>query len=131
MGLDISYGAFNGSYLGFDRFRDALCRAMGGSWPPHDDSSLDDEFWYWGDDYGEDTHPGLQALLSHSDCDGIIPPKLCAALADELTALLPALASQGIGAGHIQAVGGYEAVAKRFIAGCRKAAKSKKGLAFR
>lgn len=136
MGLDVSHGAFSGSYSAFNRFRQAICKAMGGSFPPHEEDFLSDgagpepASWYWGDDYSEKTHPGLFALISHSDCEGEISPSDCDAIARELEAVLPRLDVLGIGFGHIQRDGGYGAVARRFIAGCRKAVDQKRPLVF-
>jgi hypothetical protein len=58
----------------------------------------------------------LYILLSHSDCDGCIPHKECARLADRLTELLPKL--QGDGGGHL---GDYARTTQRFIDGLRLA----------
>ena len=139
MGLDCSRGAFSGAYSAFNRFRQAVAKAMGGSFPPHDDRPLDPDgepfvpdcdTWYWGDDHGEDTHPGLAVFLLHSDCDGNISPSDCALVADEIEALLPALEPMGSGSGHVSRDGGYVKVAKRFINGCRLAAKHGEPLTF-
>jgi hypothetical protein len=148
MGLDISHDAFHGAYSAFNRFRVAVCYVTGGSFPPHwkldkygehildshgmpiIDEKFDREMWYWGKRYSKKTHPGLFELLSHSDCDGEISPKLCNKLADEIEALLPALHALGIGSGHIQCAGGYGEVARKFIEGCRRAAAENKPLIF-
>lgn len=121
MGLDVSHDAFSGAYSAFNRFRQAVAKATGGSFPYHDDPKLDPNMWYAGDGMSPETHPGLWAFFTHSDCDGDIPPDLCAKLADELDAILPALELHGAGGGHIERDGGYAAVARRFIKGCREA----------
>ena len=78
MGLDVSHDAFSGAYSSFNRFRQAIAKAMGGSYPPHeketddDGKPLDRDMWYWGSGFSRATHPGLYCLLSHSDCDGEI-----------------------------------------------------------
>jgi len=35
MGLDTTHDAFHGAYSAFNRFRQIVCRAIGGSFPPH------------------------------------------------------------------------------------------------
>lgn len=132
MGLDTSHDAFHGAYSAFNRFRQAVARAMGGSYPPHARDDLDCGKWYWGADYTQTTHPGLYAFLAHSDCDGEIDPETCRFVADELEALLPAIeAADDGGSGHIERDGGYAAVTRRFIAGCRAAAGASEPLEFR
>ena len=150
MGLDCSHDAFHGAYSAFDRFRQTVARAMGGSFPPHyvygddnqpirkgkfgleRDTSLDERQWYWGDGYTTVTHPGLCEFLSHSDCDGEISPEMCVKVADELEALLPEIERVApADGGHIARDGGYVAVTKRFIGGCRAAAKAGTPLLFR
>lgn len=53
----------------------------------------------------------LVPLLSHSDCDGEIPPAECASIADALEALLPELKDEYM-----------RTKTRQFIAGCRAAA---------
>ncbi len=135
MGLDCSHDAFHGAYSSFNRFRQAVAKATGGSFPPHavdeiDGEKLDPEYWYWGDDYKVGTHPGLNAFLAHSDCDGKIGPFICAKLAKELEALLPEIDKQGMGGGHIESAGGYGSVTRRFISGCMLAAENNEPLEF-
>jgi hypothetical protein len=122
---------------------------MGGSFPPHwkynesgdieiDDgglatrnTELEDGFWYSGDGYDEESHPGLYEFLKHSDCDGEISPEMCAKVADELEAILPKVESLNSKAyGHIAASGGYSSTLKQFIAGCRAAALAGEPLKF-
>jgi hypothetical protein len=100
---------------------------MGGEWP---NLISGDDTWYWGDGYSHDTHPGIGVLLNHSDCDGEIDPVTCIDVAVELEALLLALDAQGGGGGHIERDGGYGSVARKFIAGCREAAKAGEPLEF-
>ena len=149
MGLDCSHNAFHGAYGAFNRLRQEVCRAMGGSFPPHwkynesgdieiDDgglatrnTELEDGFWYSGDGYDEESHPGLYEFLKHSDCDGEISPEMCAKVADELEAILPKVESLNSKAyGHIAASGGYSSTLKQFIAGCRAAALAGEPLKF-
>jgi hypothetical protein len=79
MGLDISPGDFSCGYGGFFSFRKAVCAATGGTY------GIDG--WRFGDGYDSETHPGLYALLTHSDCDGSIEVDMCRQIADELEAL--------------------------------------------
>ena len=130
MGLDTSHGAYHGAYSSFNRFRQAIARALGGSYPPHDDASLEDEKWYWGNGHNAETHPGIHVLMNHSDCDGEIAPADCARIALELTAVLDRLDAMGGGAGHIASRGGYGEVALRFIIGCESAARAGEPLDF-
>jgi hypothetical protein len=131
VGLDVSHDAFSGAYSAFNRFRKKVAQAMGGSYPPHDDKSLDSELVYFGNNYKTETHPGLAEFLSHSDCDGEISPEMCRKVADELEALLPAIESLSEpDGGHIGRDGGYAAVTRRFITGCREAAEVNEPLEF-
>lgn len=117
MGLDCSHDAWHGPYSAFNRLRQAVCKAIGGSFPPHADKSLDDNYWYSGEGYRAETHPGLYEFLSHSDCDGKITPKMCAKVANELEALLPKMTKM-------------RADLRAFIDGCRKAAAANEPLTF-
>lgn len=131
MGLDCSHDAFHGAYSAFNRFRQVVAKAMGGSWPPHDDPEKDDQSWYWGDGFSEETHSGLFLFMSHSDCDGEFTPEECKKVADDLEVLLPEIQKYGAGDGHILRGGGYLKVAKTFIRGCRKAYSANEELLFR
>lgn len=132
MGLDCSHDAFHGAYSAFNRFRQAVCEATGGSFPPHENEAIDPNSWYWGDDYSENTHPGLFVFLAHEDCEGEISPDDCVVVAGELEALLPKLNELDgkYGGGHIASVGGLVDVCKKFIAGCRLAAQHEESLIF-
>lgn len=148
MGLDVSHDAFSGAYSSFNRLRQVVARAMGGSFPPHykynadgtpvrrgeygierDERFPDEGFWYSGKGYSEKTHPGLYEFLKHSDCDGEIPPEMCVKVADDLEALLPKVQDVPDG-GHIGRDSGYVAVLRKFIAGCRAAAAAGEPLDF-
>lgn len=130
MGLDVSHDAFHGAYSAFNRFRKAVAESMGGSYPPHDDKSLDPEMWYWGTGANIAHHPGLFVFFNHSDCDGAIHWKDCFHVALEVEALLPELDAMVVCGGHIEAQGGYGAVARKFILGCRAAFDAKEDLVF-
>lgn len=132
MGLDTTHDAFSGAYSAFNRVRQAVAESIGGSWPPHSDKSLDDDFFYWpGGTQGSDL-PGLETFFSMSDCDGEIPPEMCGALADEMERLvLPNLKEKDREWGHIARDGGMRAVLERWIAGCRRAHEACEPLEFR
>jgi len=143
MGLDCSHDAFHGAYSAFNRFRQAVCFALGdgSSFPPHyqynSDGSLKEDAqgrvmyladlepnsFYWPDDYSREKNPGLWEFLVHSDCDGEISPEMCVKVANELEAVLPKVEALGwVSVGHIAARGGFVEVLRKFIAGCRAAA---------
>jgi hypothetical protein len=149
MGLNCSHNAFQGAYPAFNRLRQCVCEAMGdgSSYPPHyirdSDGSIEsgvpiprkeglsNEWFYVGDSYSKETHPGLYEFLSHSDCDGEISPEMCTKVANELEALIPAVESLNwIAVGHIARDGGYAEVLRRFISGCREAANKGESLRF-
>ena len=139
MGLSTTHDAFRGAYSAFNRFRKKVADAIGGSFAPHDNPELDPKYWYWWAGEGEknpfgyskETHPGLYEFFMHEDCEGEISPEKCILVADELEALLPNIARiDDGGGGHIEYAGGYVAVTKRFIAGCRRAAAAGEPLIF-
>lgn len=141
MGLDISHDAFHGAYSAFNRFRQTVAKAIGGSFPFHtpeflaeraaEGQEINPMWWYWGHGYSQETHPGLYEFFMHSDCDGDIGPVACGRIATELEALLPAIEKlDDGGAGHIEHQGGYVAVTRKFIEGCRKAALAGERLEF-
>jgi hypothetical protein len=146
MGLRISLEysnteVFEGSYGAFNRLRQAVARATGGSYPPHwrwDENGniipgiyadMEPNTWYWGEGYSHETHPGLHEFFCHSDCDGIMTPKVCAMLAEELEALLPRIEDGG--GGHLERVGGYKGAVQKLIDGCKAAAQLDEHLKFR
>lgn len=129
MGLDVSHGDFGMAYSAFNRFRQAVAKAAGASFPPHDDPTLDREMICFPEGFRHES-PGLFEFLTHSDCDGEIDPKTCAALADEMEALIPALEQEGEGSGHIARSGGFAGAARRFIGAAREAAKAGEPLEF-
>ncbi len=56
MGLDCSHNAFHGAYSSFNRFRQFVSKSIGGSYPPHEDKSLNGAYWYLPDDMTSETH---------------------------------------------------------------------------
>jgi len=127
MGLDVSHGAFDGAYSAFNRFRESVCKATEGHWC---DAVSGREFWHFGEGYSKETHPGLFEFLAHGDCEGEITPYLAAKCADEMELLLPKLDDMGGGGGHLERNGGIGATARKWIKGCRKAAKAGESLEF-
>ena len=150
MGLACSHDAFRGAYSAFNRLRQCVAAAAGGSYPSHyvygphgvpeEDpktglwkrhKDLDDDLVYTDDAYTKASHPGLFEFLAHSDCDGEIAPDMCVKVADDLEALLPKVEALGWQAGgHIAARGGFVEVLRKFIAGCRAAAAANEPLEF-
>lgn len=134
MGLDITHGAWHGSYGAFNRFRKAIADSAGGSYPPHSEAftkrmsfAPDPNRWYVQDEFTRDLWPGLYELLNHSDFDGEISPEMCRHVANDLTKLRPRFESMGVGWG---AAGGYLACLDRFIEGCNAAARAAEPLEF-
>lgn len=123
MGLNCSHGAFDGAYSAFHRFRGAICTAAGGVWDIEGRWEIPEEIY--------NANDGLVELLSHSDCDGEINPEMCVKVADDLEKLLPIIeANDNGGSGHIARDGGFAAVTRKFIDGCREAAKLGEPLEF-
>jgi hypothetical protein len=146
MGLDISHGAWSGSYGAFSRWRQKIAQVAG--IPP---LQFMEGFWQKGrydDPFREmaceapniaatfyDSLPikwdilkadPLHILLYHSDCDGEIAPDDCKQIADRLEELLPLL--EGDGGGHI---GNYREKTQTFIDGLRLAVKLNEPIEFR
>lgn len=124
MGLNCSHGAFDGAYSAFYRFREAICTAAGGVW------DNGDGHWHMPEEiYNE--NEGLVALLNHSDCDGEISSEMCVKVANDLEKLLPVIEkNDNGGGGHITRAGGFTGTTKKFIAGCREAARLGEPLEF-
>jgi predicted esterase len=95
------------------------------------DKTLDNNMIYFGKGVSKKKTPGLMIFLTHSDCDGIISPKSCVKVADDLEKVLPKIEElDTISYGHIAARGGYAEVLRKFITGCRLAAQENKPLLF-
>jgi hypothetical protein len=149
MGLDCSHDAFHGAYSAFNSLRQEVSRVTGGSFPPHwlynadgtlakgndglaiYDRTLNRKMIYLGDGVGPEETPGLYEFLTHSDCDGKISPEMCVKVADDLEKVLPKIEAKNTPShGHIAARGGYAEVVRKFIVGCRAAAKAGEPLIF-
>lgn len=149
MGLDCSHDAFHGAYSAFNRFRQAVAMAIGGSFPPHFEydtdtyklhedgngmiarnNDLDDSLFYYDNDIvNEEDNPGMFIFLRHSDCDGEIEPEDCIKVADDLEKILPELDKMDT-VGHLKRFNTMGDVARQFIAGCRDAASKNESLTF-
>lgn len=126
MGLDCSHGAFSGAYSAFNRFRQSVAEACGGSYPPHSQkfaarvprcSPLD---WYWTESEVPPEHRGAARLFfDHSDCDGSIAPNDAARVAAFLRWAAPRMA--GVCDGHLSDFKRIGDVAIRFADGCEEA----------
>jgi hypothetical protein len=148
MGLCCSHDAFEGSYISFNWLRQFVCNATGGTFGPHyvfDEfgraqqqdgrylrlNDWPDERWQFGDGYDDENSPGLYEFLCHSDCDGSLSPEMCQLVADDLERLMPRMeAMKWSPAGCIAHQGGFVAVVRQFIAGCRAAAAANEPLEF-
>ena len=129
MGLDTSHDAWHGPYSSFNELRRAICKAAGGSFPPHpkgattpDGQPMRPDMYYLDDEY-EAAHPGLSAFLRSNDCGGVeFSPEVAAQIANDLEKLLPALASMDEGRMNMILRGGFRGATAQYIAGCRAAA---------
>ena len=153
MGLRCSHDAFYGAYSAFNRFRQELAFAAGGSYPTHYkrnedgsfvkkkdslgnemiviDRDMDEKLWYADEIYLKGNHMGLVELFNHSDCDGEISPEMCLKVANDLEILLPIVKKLGTpDSGHIGKLGGYYETTKKFIRGCRLAHENNEPLEF-
>lgn len=119
MGLDTTHDCWHGAYSAFHGWRKKLCEVAGYG-------DLDNREGFGGDTPWPDDDP-LIVLLNHSDCDGEIEAKDCAAIADRLESLIPALERAGEAGGHI---GNFAEKTQKFIDGLRKAAEVGESVGF-
>lgn len=111
MGLDTSHGCWHGPYSAFMRWRTQIASCIG--------LTLDGMVGFGGTTEWPDAEKEpLVHLLNHSDCDGEIESKHCAAIADRLSEILP-LMPKGDAGGHI---GDWTEETQTFIDGLRLAA---------
>lgn len=143
MGLDVSHNAFSGAYSAFNRLRQEVAYAAGGSFPPHwirdsegsvvldnngspvKNRKLTDEYIYLPDDCGD----GLREFLAHSDCDGEISPEMCKKVADDLEVVADKM-EEIEAVGHLRKYGTYAEAVRTFAAGCRDAHDANESLEF-
>lgn len=116
MGLDVTYGCFNGAYSSFDRFRDALWRA---AYPANPDGWANMEggtFKAFSEE--NPSHEPLDYLFYHSDCDGYLDTWKLMPLAERLEEVAPLLDVGG--SGHLARLG-VRGTALQFAEGLRDA----------
>lgn len=119
MGLDTTHDCWHGAYSSFSYWRNLVATAAGrelyegGYWTPgwEDLPNLADKIQ---GRWSEPPADPLLVLLIHSDCDGIIPTELCAALADRLEKLVPLMPDD-------DAWGGWGPKTQEFVDGLRAA----------
>ena len=151
MGLNCTHGAWDGAYSAFMRWRTKLAEVaqlpplelMEGFYSPlKRENSYDLPTLYCGPNAMMDRLLSIDALLpikwsslkkdklhillTHSDCEGKIPWRQCAGLADRLEQLIPLLPDEEDG-GHI---GNWRQKTQCFVDGLRSAAKAKEPLGF-
>lgn len=123
------------SYSGFGRWRASLAEAAGigtrdgafGPEPDIDYSRFESDNYYgtWAD--GTEPEDPLYLLFVHSDCEGMIPHKYLAALADRLEEILPYFPDPD---DEMLYVLSHRVVTERFISGLREADALGYGLVF-
>lgn len=116
MGLDTSFDCWNGPYSSFNNWRRRICIAAG--------LGTLDSYIGFGGATPFPSDDVLTVLLDHSDCDGEIEWKICAALADRLEAVLP----------HVQDLTAsfpyYADKTRTFIDGLRRAHEARANVEF-
>ena len=135
-------GHSKGAYSTFNRWRQVLAVAMGGSFHNHSPEFIKafcDEkgepphpgMWYVDDAFSRKDYPGLWELLSHADNEGEISLPFCILLAAELEELLPVI--KGLDESKHPAMAKDDACRRTedFIEGCRKAVADNASLEFR
>lgn len=128
MGLDVSHDCFSGAYSAFNRFRQSVARACGGSFPPHEPGATDEDGtpfdqsqWYYQKSVvPEEYRAGMTLFLGHSDCDGTFTPAEAEAVAGFLEWFAPRMTEDATG--HLGRFGFMSDVAWHFADGCRRAA---------
>lgn len=142
MGLDTSHGCWHGAYGAFHRWRTKLAEVAGlpplelmeGFYKPLDSHGGLPTLYHGREEWLGLKHldsllpiswdclnpdEALHLLLSHSDCDGVIPSEMCSPIADRLEELLPLLPGEDAG-GHI---GYWRDKTQTFIDGLRLASR--------
>lgn len=152
IGLNCSHGAWDGAYSAFMRWRIKIAQVAGmpplelmeGFYTPlKGGHKYDLPTFYTG--LAENPHrleqmdeslpikwqslkrDKLHILLTHSDCEGSIPSRQCAGLADRLEQLIELLPDEE-DSGHI---GNWRVKTQTFVNGLRAAAAAKESLKFR
>lgn len=107
-----SHDAFHGPYSVFQKFRLAVAMVYGKK--------------YTMDSFNPEGYPGITVFLAHNNSYQWIEPETCTQIANDLEGLLPQLedaSSEGYARLHVE-------LARKFIAGCRKAAAANEPLTF-
>lgn len=148
MGLICSYDAFKGGYGDFNRLRQAVCRTLDGSYPPHYkygedgkilkssglvlfDETKDINKFYLPIEISKELYPGLWEFLTHEDYKGSIKPAMCKKVANELeTLVLPNIEKHDIII-YNDINWSCKDMLIKFIKECREAHKEKRSLLFR
>ena len=148
MGLICSHNAFKGGYSDFNRLRQAVCRTLDGSYPPHYkyqedgqilkkfgvvmfDETKDINRFYLPDKISKDLYPGLWEFLTHVDYKGSISPSMCKKVANDLEKLaLPTIEKYDILISD-EIKWSCKNMLSNFINGCREAHKQRRSLLFR
>lgn len=143
MGLDCSHDAYRGGYSSFNRFRQGVAEACGGSFPPHRvaipaeveagaaAAGVPVHEWVWWDDevVPAEHLRACRLFLQHSDCDGEIGAADCPEVAAFLRWCAPRMTREAVG--HLACNGPTEgATALRFAVGCELAASLVEPLVF-
>ena len=82
MGLNVSHGAFNGSYGYFAIFREGLAKKIG--------VDLNEMRGFGGRKSFKHVKHKIVPLLNHSDCDGVLFPDQCKQIAEGLDEIIQA-----------------------------------------
>ena len=137
MGLDVSHDCFNGAYSAFNRFRQSVARAAGGSFPPHEPGAAEEDgtpfdpgqWYYQKSEVPEEFREGMTLFLDHSDCDGTLSPAEAAAVAAFLEWVAPRMTEDATG--HLERFEFMCDVAWHFADGCRLASATGETVKFR
>jgi len=140
MGLDCSHDAWHGAYSAFNRFRQSVAKACGGSFPPHDPgyADVDDlgrvilgDQWYYETSVVPGCHlAGMTAFLGHSDCDGVLTPAECVQVAAFLRWAACRIPTTPVSAATLHITWRPRDAAIRFAEGCEAAAQAGEDLEF-
>ena len=120
MGLNTTHGCWNGGYIYFNQWREAIAKAAGipdldAYYRKYHTDSVEQLHGLW---FDVPKDRALHILLRHSDCEGYILAHHCDQLASELEALLPALDAEN------------RELTERFIDGLRLAGEDRQNVEF-
>ena len=130
MEIEVSHGAYSGSFGRFRKLRRCVAQAAGGD-------LTDVDGLIWAEGAGPHPHPGLHALLARLGITGCMGPQQCEQAAREIGALLPRIEAMGWTDADHGSAGGQAAkevgsdpdervrivdLARQFAAACQRAA---------